>query len=381
MKAAIISLEDPYDRHHGGTLRTQAIIDGLVAADAVVDCFYPSDDDAASGIAPPGVRLRPVQRPAIAAQRWPAWLQRLKRSLLPMPTVSGGRNPHIASALRAGDPPDLLVVSMIAHAAYVDALPGTPLWLDHSDLHSEFIRGEISQRRGISQLTAELQRRKLLSLERRYSEAASIVTTAGWLDHAILERRIDGPVDWLPTPIAAADARLRDQRPGGRVAGLFGNFAFWPNVEGYQRLVDVWAPRLSQLGWRVLVAGLDSEQLPRSPDVEVVGALPSPRHFYESVDVSLAPLQIGGGMKVKVVESLLWGRPVFGTEFAAEGFPHDLRAMVHVVDAEDPSFEALRSGAPAVDTSAAALRRFSRSASRAGVADLVRRALSTSARP
>jgi hypothetical protein len=41
-------------------------------------------------------------------------------------------------------------------------------------------------------------------------------------------------------------------------------------------------------------------------------------------------------MKVKVIESLLYGRSVIATPFALEGFPADVRALATEVDADAP---------------------------------------------
>ena len=44
------------------------------------------------------------------------------------------------------------------------------------------------------------------------------------------------------------------------------------------------------------------------------------------MDCTLAPVERGGGIKVKVLESLSRGRAVLGTSFAFDGFDPGLRA-------------------------------------------------------
>jgi glycosyltransferase involved in cell wall biosynthesis len=54
-------------------------------------------------------------------------------------------------------------------------------------------------------------------------------------------------------------------------------------------------------------------------DIHVTGFVPDPRPYFERCQVSVAPLHLGAGIKVKVLESMLAGLPVVGTAIAAEG--------------------------------------------------------------
>ena len=56
-------------------------------------------------------------------------------------------------------------------------------------------------------------------------------------------------------------------------------------------------------------------------DVEVLGPVDEVATFYDRVDVVLAPIARGGGMKVKVVEAMMHGVPVVATRHAMEGLP------------------------------------------------------------
>ena len=373
MNVAVLSIEDPYEHAHGGTLRTRALIDALLAAGCGVTCLSPAGqgDPEAPADAPTALRRVVVPGPSLGARRWPTWLRRLKRAALPMPTQTGGHSPELHTTLRGLDGIDLLVVSQIAQAGYVGDLPGARLWIDFSDLHSEFLRQEVRARRGPTRWTAMLQRRQLAQLERMRAEQAAIVTTAGWADREVLAARIEAPVTWLPTPVTtAASSRVAPHDPP--VAGFLGNFGFWPNRDAYQRLRTKWAPPLRALGWRVVVAGLHSNDLPASSCVELLGPVADVTDFYDRTDVALAPLTLGGGMKVKVVEALLHGCPVIATPFAVEGFPPAIRSLTHLVDAGAPRFDLLAHGPPPrPSTDVDELRRFSREGFRRQTEELV----------
>jgi hypothetical protein len=54
--------------------------------------------------------------------------------------------------------------------------------------------------------------------------------------------------------------------------------------------------------------------------------VPSVDSFYQRVDAVLAPIERGGGMKVKVVEAMMHGVPVIATEHARVGLPPAIAA-------------------------------------------------------
>jgi hypothetical protein len=60
------------------------------------------------------------------------------------------------------------------------------------------------------------------------------------------------------------------------------------------------------------------------PSIEVLGEIDDLAEYYESVDISLAPIRLGGGVKTKVIESLCFQVPVIGTVEAFEGISPDL---------------------------------------------------------
>jgi hypothetical protein len=132
-------------------------------------------------------------------------------------------------------------------------------------------------------------------------------------------------------------------------AGFIANFAFGPNLDAWRLLTTAWLPRLRERGWEVVVAGLRSEQLPALPGVVALGPVGDVAEFYREIAVTLAPIRLGGGMKVKVAESLLAGRAVVATRFAVDGFPPEIQALARVVDVDEPDFagiEELTAGRP-----------------------------------
>ncbi len=348
MKAVVLSLEDPWAESHGGTLRVRAITTALARIDVDVVAVYPSTAPSQPVI--PGVALVPIPARTWGERSLSVHTRKIKRHFLPIPTQAGAKNPAISGALRDVIGADLLVISQLTAARYLDDLAGARLWFDNSDLWSEFAHRETKRRRGIARVTSDIQRRRIDRKERQISREARLVTAAGWKDAETLRQRIPNAVHWLPTPISISSTTPVAKRERSRpVAGFLGNFEFGPNIDALEVLKRVWGPRLREAGWDLIVAGLHSEQLELPSWIRLLGPVAEPRDFYTEVDMALAPIHLGGGMKVKVIEALMYGIPVTASAFAMDGFPPAMRDLVTIVNDADPQFDPYEDNGPMPD--------------------------------
>lgn len=129
-----------------------------------------------------------------------------------------------------------------------------------------------------------------------------------------------------------------------------GNYTHAPNVDAALWLGQEIMPRLRQLrqGIRLNIVGIypPEEVLALGgPDIAVTGPVPEIEPWLEQASVVLAPLRIGGGMRMKVLHSMAMGKAVVTTPRGAEGLEIEGQLPPLVV-AED---------ADAVATSVAAL--------------------------
>src|SRR5262249_35918041 len=113
---------------------------------------------------------------------------------------------------------------------------------------------------------------------------------------------------------------------------FFGAINYYPNTEGLLFFLDEVFPRIQEQypAVRLLIVG----QLPppsiaarASEDVVVTGLVDDVRPYLERAAVVIAPLRIGGGTRLKIVEAMAMGKPVVATSLGAEG--------LDVVDGED----------------------------------------------
>lgn len=304
MSFAILYGSDPWVRADGGSTRVRALYSALEEFGVTV--LFPTDE---TPLLPTASRRKMV-----------------KQRYLPLPLRRKRLVTDVAAQLeRLG--PQFVISASHALTPVAFARPPTTVWVDHLDLWSDFGRREAAQRRGLARSTSLAQARAWEHRERAERPRYCIATTASYADAAKVRDAL-----WMPNPVPLVAATLTD--PVGMRAGLLANFGYWPNRDAFNVLVGSWLPALRRQGWTVVVAGYDAETLPVVEGVDNLGSVGAIAEFYDNVDVTLAPLRLGGGMKVKVVESLAHGKPVLATPHAADGLPPEL--LGHLLVAPEP---------------------------------------------
>ncbi len=105
---------------------------------------------------------------------------------------------------------------------------------------------------------------------------------------------------------------------------FFGAINYYPNTEGLLFFLDEVFPYVKQQhpGARLMIVG---QQPPpaimsrASEDVIVTGLVDDVRPYLERAAVVIAPLRIGGGTRLKIVEAMAMGKPIVATHIGAEG--------------------------------------------------------------
>jgi glycosyltransferase involved in cell wall biosynthesis len=133
----------------------------------------------------------------------------------------------------------------------------------------------------------------------------------------------------VPNAFWPQPAFEREPAPPGRTLVFVGTLGWAPNRRGIEWFVrEVW-PRIRaqrpDLVLRVVGGPLAEDEtaaLPawsRAPGVEALGRVPDVTPFLEDALYSVCPILDGGGTRIKIVESLAFGRPVVATPFGARG--------------------------------------------------------------
>lgn len=144
-------------------------------------------------------------------------------------------------------------------------------------------------------------------------------------------------VDIPPRPLESADT--------GVATLLFvGSFAHRPNADAARRILHGILPRVHTRypRARLVLVGTNPPADIRSrigPSVELAEAVPDVAPFLERAAIVLAPLRLGGGMRLKVLEALAAGKTLVASRLAVAGL--DLVDGRHCVLAEsDEEFAA-----------------------------------------
>jgi len=120
---------------------------------------------------------------------------------------------------------------------------------------------------------------------------------------------------------------------------LLANYAYPPNADALHRMLhDLWPCILANLpDARLIVAGSGLSATQRdmadgTPGTDAVGFVDDVSAVLDQADVLVCPLRAGGGVKVKVLESIRRGCPVVTTTIGAQGIHGPARSALHVTD-------------------------------------------------
>lgn len=125
-------------------------------------------------------------------------------------------------------------------------------------------------------------------------------------------------------PNAVLDAGRADRRDEGRTLLFVGSLGYAPNQDAIRWFLSAIWPRLSRsrdVRLQIVGPGAPSslQRLARQRGVEMPGWVPDPDRYYATATLSIVPVRVGAGTRIKLVESALRGVPAISTSVGAEG--------------------------------------------------------------
>ena len=157
--------------------------------------------------------------------------------------------------------------------------------------------------------------------ERRVLSTADAVVVFSDEDRRAVERSGARLVERIPFGADVVD--LPDAPTGPPTVLYWGNYSHAPNLAAATRLVQAILPRVQQElpSARLALAGRSPVRgrLPIGPGVDHLGFVPDLASLLGAATVVAAPLSTGGGMRVKVAESLAGGKAVVASRRAMAG--------------------------------------------------------------
>ena len=186
---------------------------------------------------------------------------------------------------------------------------------------------------------------KLWCYERKLAREALLEVVCGPDDEVFLHQRVDSKA---PVMVVANGVDLDyfhpasapDPRADEPTVIFCGAMDYSPNVDALRWFFESIHQKLLKLcpAVRILIVGkspIEEVQAYGSrPGVTVTGGVPDVRPYYKRAWLQMVPLRIGGGTRLKIVESLAIGTPVVSTTIGAQGL--ELKHGENILLADDP---------------------------------------------
>jgi len=238
--------------------------------------------------------------------------------------------------------PDLVIASQLAMAPYVSILHGVPAILEEIELtvyRDEFRHAPTPRYRVRALLTWLKLQAYLKSILPRFT--ACTVVSEG--ERRNLTSAVPGyrSVRVLPNAIdlAAYSGGYGPPEPNSLIYA--GSVTYRANYDAVQHFLTNIYPRISR-GLAAPVVritgrheGVDLSGLPRLPGVQFTGRVDDVRPLVARSWGAVVPLRVGGGSRLKILESMALGTPVISTAKGAEGL--EVRAGEDILLADDPA--------------------------------------------
>lgn len=329
------------DGHHGGSRVTAGFVTALAERHGVALLHLgrgPGDvaDDAVRAACEPLVRCELPERPGGGLAEVGYQARTVGPLLVGRPrwaTLAWSRPCAARLALLAGEfRPDVVQCEFAVMTRYLPALrdvPAARVLVAHEPAAAraaDNATARVGRRR--ARLAARLEERAWRRFERQAVERVDAAVAFTEADREALAALgattplhvIPFGIDVPPEPLDPAGARDRE------TLVFVANFVHGPNVEAARRLVLEVLPRVRRERPGVVVEIVGRAPPPAVRElardgVTVTGEVPSVTPYLDRASVVVAPLAIGGGIRVKTIEALAYGKAVVATRLAAAGLP------------------------------------------------------------
>ncbi len=207
--------------------------------------------------------------------------------------------------------------------------------------YSLFLERALDQAHG---LPAKLVTRAKLSMARNYERwmfdgfQRTVVVSRRDAD-TLRQLNPDLPVEVIPNGVDLEYFVPSGQEPDTPSLLFTGNYGYRPNLDAALRLAREIFPGVRQAvpqAELVLVGPNPPQQLRdlKGSGVQVVGAVPDLRPYFENAMLYVSPLKLGAGIKNKVLEAMAMQKAVVATPLSCDGI--DVTQGRNVILAEEP---------------------------------------------
>jgi sugar transferase (PEP-CTERM/EpsH1 system associated) len=341
----------PVDK--GGLIRTYQMLRSLSRRHQVTyvclddGCAAPDALELARDYAQ-AVVVVPFRPPAKGSVRF--FRDLLANLFSPLPyAIARYRSPRLREEiLRLAVASDLIVCDFLAPSINVPAALPAPVVLFQHNVEALIWQRHVAVpqsplRRAFFRAQWQRMRRYEAEQCRRFAHVIAVSP----MDAELMRREYHvRSVDYVPTGVDLEYFRATRPRPAGSRELIFiGSMDWMPNDDGIRWFASEVFERIQQRipDARLTVVGRSPSAAlrglaARNPAIEVTGTVADVRPYLERAAISVVPLRVGGGTRLKIYEAMAMGIPVVSTTIGAEGLP--LRHGEQLLIADDPGEQA-----------------------------------------
>lgn len=172
------------------------------------------------------------------------------------------------------------------------------------------------------------QAKRMLTWEKTVCQAVSHVVAVSDVDEQLMRSRFGVTnISSVPTGV---DVDYFEKPASASISHdlvFVGSMDWMPNIDGIRWFLSDVFPSIQakRPGSTLAIVGRNPPasilEFAKSPGITITGTVPDVRPFLWQSSVSIVPLRIGGGTRLKIFEAMAAGAPVVSTTIGAEGLP------------------------------------------------------------
>jgi glycosyltransferase involved in cell wall biosynthesis len=233
---------------------------------------------------------------------------------------------------------DLAIASQWYMAAYLEKNHSVPAIFEEVEVG--VFRDKVNRsKEPIQRWRHRMTTLKMQSYFRNLVPRFGACTVASSNEQRIVRKMVPGyePVEIIPNGVMVSDYDGFRMQPEEGTLVFSGSFRYEPNYQAMYWFMDAVYPLIAQKvpDLKVTITGQhDNRPLPHDEHVWRTGFVRDVRPYVAEAWGSLAPLQVGGGTRLKILEAMALGTPVVATSKGAEGL--DAVPGEHLLLADKP---------------------------------------------